>query len=217
MPRQLLQYLGSGLRGLRGPAVVVAVALSLSACGASKSTSSPSTSISHTTPSSTAPATSAPSSTSKSPTSTSSVPSTTDAGLAQCRSAQLAARMGTVAGGSGNAGVVITLTNTATTSCTLYGFPGIGMRTSAGKVIAVNPTRETGAGLDFNGVAEKTVVLTPQGHAYFGLSWVLGSCQNDKGVLEVTPPNDHHYLTIPNRPCGHGFMVTPVSASVPTA
>lgn len=211
---RVIRSMDSWSHGLRNFTVMTAVVLSLSACGASKPaaprTSKPPTgTVAKTT--TTVPVTS--------PTTSSTIqpPTTTTTALTRCRSNQLVAHGGNVTGGSGFGDVVITLTNKSGVSCTLYGYPGIGMITSSGYAVAVNPTRATIGGPAFSNVPKQQVVLAPGADAYFGFTWWLGSCQ-PSGVLEVTPPNDRGYLTIPNSyigSCYSAFSVTPVSRSAP--
>lgn len=125
---------------------------------------------------------------------------------------------GRPAGGAGNGGVVIIFENTSAATCTLYGYPGIGLTTASNRAVVVKPVRARNGGPVFNSVSEKTITLASHSDAYFWLEWVNGSCQPN-GTIEITAPNDYRSLTVANRsvePCGQKFRVSPVTNNKPT-
>jgi hypothetical protein len=149
-------------------------------------------------------------------TSTSTSTSTTGAGLSRCATAHLA---GSVVGGNGAAGTIQTtmgLRNTASTSCTLGGYPGLQLLGAGGAALPTTVVRK--GTYPFTAMAPTTVTLAPDQSAYFNIGYSdvpMGnqtSCPTSVS-LQITPPNayDHLVITASLGPCGNGTMtVSPV-------
>jgi len=131
----------------------------------------------------------------------------------RCHTSQLAATddSGQGAGGSFYGGV--TLRNTSTTTCTLYGYPGLQRLTSTKKMLPTLVQR--------TGKAPSVLALGPQQQASFGYSYGesppdTGRCPPAAGQVEVTPPDETDFLLIRSTmaPCdAEGTVsVTPVRA-----
>jgi hypothetical protein len=100
---------------------------------APKTTDTKTTTVTASTP---PPATSPPAT---SPTAASS-PASTPPAAAACGNAQLALRSAPAQGGDSHGGVIVIFTNTASTSCTIYGYPGAAVLDKSGRQI-VQATR----------------------------------------------------------------------------
>lgn len=176
--------------------VIIASALLLAGCGSSSKR-----------PSSTTTTTAAP---------------TTTAGITRCYSSQLkvstpAPRQSVAAQPS----QAVVLTNTSETTCNLYGYPGVQLLGSSGQPLPTTVKR--GRSMLAPDPGPSLVQLSPGSSASFALSWDDSQTQNSSGSLvacsntssiEITPPNDYHYLTIPYslHACGNGSLT--VSAVV---
>jgi len=169
----------------------------LAACSSSSSSSTTST-----TRSSKTSATKASTSTTRSTASTSTGSSTTT-GTATCAPTDLS---GSVVGSSGAAGTIeitVALKSTATTTCTLAGYPGLQLVSSTGAALPTNVTLPSGQTAYFNVGYSDVPTATET------------SCPT-ASMLEVTPPNDVDHLVISATlaPCGGGtLVVSPVFLS----
>jgi hypothetical protein len=185
----------------------------LAACSSSSSSSTTST-----TRSSKTSATKASTSTTRSTASTSTGSSTTT-GTATCAPTDLS---GSVVGSSGAAGTIeitVALKSTATTTCTLAGYPGLQLVSSTGAALPTNVVRK--GTYSFTAMAPTTVTLPSGQTAYFNVGYsdvptaTETSCPT-ASMLEVTPPNDVDHLVISATlaPCGGGtLVVSPVFLS----
>jgi hypothetical protein len=148
------------------------------------------------------------------PSSTTSIGSATTAGSVTCQPTHLAASLSARGGAAGHGEQTVSLTNTGTTSCTLYGFPGLGLLNQADQSVPLVVTRATTAGMAFPAILETTVTLTPGGEpAAFGMEWINGPSSATYS-LQVTPPNDTGYLVIPDQTdvfANNQVSVTPVA------
>lgn len=128
------------------------------------------------------------------PTTTTSAPTTTVVS-ATCQPSQLTIVQ---SGGGAAAGTnerTFSLTNTSSTTCTLYGYPGMLL---LGSTNAAEPTDVVrGGGLAFENIGPSTVMLASGATAYFnvGYSDVTPPCSTASSV-EITPPNDTAYAVV---------------------
>ena len=116
-------------------------------------------------------------------------------GTASCTGSQLSLKINQGSSGMGHTGSVLVFTNTGSTACTLYGYPGADVTENGSYNFSprMNATR-------VSGTAVKTVTLTPGSSASAMLEWGVnptgGGTANAAncpgmggGYLEVTPPN----------------------------
>ena len=105
-------------------------------------------------------------------------------------------------------------TNTSSSTCKLFGFPGMQMLNKNHKSIPTHVHRGTGHGVPPE--PETDVVMTPGQHGsfYAGYSDVPTGNQRCRisSFVEVTPPNDfnHFTLSLKIQPCGGHITVSPV-------
>jgi hypothetical protein len=198
--------LGCRILGMTAALLVGGVGLAACSSGSSSSTSTGPTTTASTAPSKTT--------TSSGPSSTST--SSTSAGLSRCATAKLA---GSVVGGSGAAGTIETtvgLRNTASTSCTLGGYPGLQLLGTGGATLPTTVVRK--GNYPFTAMAPTTVTLAPGQSANFNIGYSDVPVGNQTSCptsvsLQITPPNayDHLVITASLGPCGNGTMtVSPV-------
>jgi Protein of unknown function (DUF4232) len=197
--------LGRRILGMAAALLVGGVGLAACSSGPSSTSTGPTTTAS-TAPSKTT--------TSSGPSSTST--SSTSAGLSRCATAKLA---GSVVGGSGAAGTIETtvgLRNTASTSCTLGGYPGLQLLGTGGATLPTTVVRK--GNYPFTAMAPTTVTLAPGQSANFNIGYSDVPVGNQTSCptsvsLQITPPNayDHLVITASLGPCGNGTMtVSPV-------
>ncbi|WP_298207981.1 DUF4232 domain-containing protein [Ferrimicrobium sp.] len=167
---------------LVGTAVVLGAGLALAACGSSSqptSNSSSSTTKTH-------------SSKAKTKTTKSTNASTVDR-AGRCRSTNLVAHMVSVEGAAGSTIRTYTLVNTGTNTCTLYGYPGLQLLGAGGTKLATHVIRTP--------APERSVKLAHGASVSFLMQFADStgygneSCPTSSS-LEITPPNDYHYLTL---------------------
>lgn len=121
----------------------------------------------------------------------------------------------------GTRGFLLTLTNISNRSCTLYGYPGLGLENAAHKPL---PTR-TIWGMSYfdRNQVKAPVTLSPGETASADISFgVYGDPAHSvlATYMEVTPPNcwSHFTLKIPNGPVRvylHQVNVTPMARHTP--
>jgi hypothetical protein len=155
-------------------------------------------------------------------TTTTAPPSTTTA--TTCQPSQLHIVVYGSAGAAGTIELTFSLTNTSTTTCTMYGYPGMQLLNASGADLSTNVIR--GGGLTFESVAPTNVSLAPAQTAYYNLGYsdvpVGGetSCPT-ASQIEITPPNDTSYAVVPVSgfdACGGGTLhVSAVFASTDSA
>lgn len=118
---------------------------------------------------------------------------------ATCRPKQLSASITSQAGGAGHGEQIVVLTDTGTTSCILYGYPGLGFLNTAGQAVPLTVIRATAPGMFFPAIPMVKVALSPGGEQTgFGMEWINGPASGTYS-LHVTPPNDTGYLVVPNQ------------------
>lgn len=152
----------------------------LSSGGSSTSSTGTTTPSSTTSPAATSP-TSAPSTVSTAPV----------GGPPPCATSSLAGALASENAGAGSVFTTVTLTNHGSTTCTLYGYPGVSLSLN-GSQLGQPATRAAGYG-------PVLVTLAPGQSAPFVLhtnSSVAGPCQSASTII-VFPPNQRAALSIP--------------------
>jgi Domain of unknown function (DUF4232) len=139
--------------------------------------------------------------------------STSSSSAPRCRTSQLGFRFSTD-GAAGSIHINGDLTNRSQTTCSLYGYPGLGLLGKSGAALPATVVRSPSVVVP--AVAEKLVVLAPGQTArfYAGYSDVDPQPCPSAVRLEVTPPNAYTHLTVPAAiaPCGGIIHVSPVFA-----
>ncbi|WP_280874894.1 DUF4232 domain-containing protein [Streptomyces pseudovenezuelae] len=110
----------------------------------------------------------------------------------RCHTSQLRATVGHNDPGAGQENFPIVLTNTASHTCTVRGYPGAAFADSAGKQLGPDPKRSSGA--------PETVTLAPGQSAWAGLTFsnpeVSGAKSATPATLVVTPPDEKDPLKV---------------------
>ena len=120
----------------------------------------------------------------------SAVPSAT---LDECKTAQLHIVLANQGSALSHRGLLFTLTNTSTTTCELFGYPGFEL-VSGNQVLTQDPQR--GSGYIYQDPGPHRVVLNPGAGASFGVttadvSPTQSQCPQSDAAL-VTPPDETH-------------------------
>ena len=140
------------------------------------------------------------------------------AGTPRCRSSQLAVAQVRRDGAAGSVGLTYRFTNRGPATCSLYGYPGLGLVGSTGSALPTSVIRSPSVVVPT--LPEQTVTLAPGGHAWFdaGYSDVSSNSCPQAASLEVTPPNAYSHLTIATTiaPCSGVIHVSPVVGTRPT-
>lgn len=116
-------------------------------------------------------------------------------GVSSCTGSHISLKINQGSSGMGHTGSVLVFTNTGSSTCTLYGYPGADV-TDGGQynfASRMNATR-------VSGVAVKTVSLSPGSSASAMLEWDVNPTDGEPasaancagmagGYLEITPPN----------------------------
>lgn len=112
-----------------------------------------------------------------------------------CEEPNLAASAGRYNIGGGMWGVVITLTNTGTASCSMYGYPGLGLQDYAHHVL---PSQTHWGPTYFaHDPGPSLIVLGPGQSASSSVALSQGTQGSPwAGYLEVTPPGNDQYVVI---------------------
>jgi Protein of unknown function (DUF4232) len=227
------------LRLLALPIVIAMVSLAIAACGGSSNSSDTGGNHTNSTGSATTPSTSTASKTTTSDrtTATSTTPkqTTTSAStgtstssntggaglgggsLSECGVTDLAVKQLSSQGAAGTMIAAYALTNTGSSSCFTYGYPGIGFVLSSGQELGTFPKRVT-RDLAGDVGAPKKITLGSGQEASFRITVAQvssgdgGNCENAASLL-VTPPNSHPSLKFTLHPavavCGSA-TVTPM-------
>ncbi len=128
---------------------------------------------------------------------TSAPTSAAPAGAPSCASAKLRITLGNGGAAAGTDFTVLDFTNTGTSTCTLYGFPGVSMTNSAGTQIGAAATRNPSQ-------ASTLVTLAPGAKANATLG--VGNAENYPAAackptataqLKVFPPNQTQAIDVP--------------------
>jgi hypothetical protein len=190
------------------PALIVALALALAACGTSggsptttqttSAAATPTTATTQTTSATATPTTSTPTTTTTTTTTTTAAAS----GTPPCRAADLALSFVGQQGGMGHGEIGFALRNTGNTSCRTYGYPGILFLDNQGRPLPTIPHHTTN---DFFGSTPAApLVIAPGKSASFRLDVGHGVATSNgcatAYALQVIPPNDTATLrtSIPN-------------------
>ena len=134
----------------------------------------------------------------------------------QCTNSTLRETNAPQEGATGHGSAVLLFKNISSTSCTLYGYPGLDADTSAGHVLA-HATRTLKGFAGGPGV-EKTVTIAASQYASAVVEWLnfnpstSGAC-TFSGEVRSTPPNTTHTVTLPIKASVCDLQVHPVQAS----
>jgi Protein of unknown function (DUF4232) len=142
--------------------------------------------------------------------------STGNAALGRCHTRDLAARTGDIGAALGSAGTTLTLTNTSSHGCTLYGYVGLVRLIHARQPMAT--TLRRGRSTIYSDPGPHRVTLAPGATASVGIGWgdnpvgneTERSCRRSR-YLEITPPDETIHLVIRTQPiaaCGGYLSVT---------
>jgi hypothetical protein len=204
---------------LAAVAIVAAGAGALSACS-SRPTASRTAGSSHRTTTTTAPKSGASTSTTASSTTTTTAPAGN--GVPMCQTSGLHVAVTGSQGAAGTEEDTLALTNTGSTSCTTYGYPGMLLLSASGAPLPT--TVDRGGTLNFEDIAPALVQLAAGASAYFNVGYSdiqqTGSSCSAAGQLEVTPPTNALYAVVPAslRACDNGTLhVSAVFASTDAA
>lgn len=121
----------------------------------------------------------------------------------RCVPQHLSAGLHGLQAGLGNRGLILTLTNTGTTSCSLNGYPGLGLENASHHVLRSHTT--WGSTYFDRDPGRSVIVLSPGETASADVAYAAGAGTSADSVatyLEVTPPNAflHLRVRIPNAP-----------------
>ncbi|MEZ0091007.1 DUF4232 domain-containing protein [Streptacidiphilus sp. EB129] len=116
----------------------------------------------------------------------------------RCHTAALGASLRAVGSqeGMGNRGEDLVLTNTSHQTCTVYGYPGVGLQNARHSVLPIKVV--WGSTYFAADPRPHTITLKPGQSAYADLAWnaPYGTRSVTPSYLEVTPPNEFTYRTI---------------------
>ena len=122
--------------------------------------------------------------------------------LSPCTTANLTLRLSSHVGAGGRTYNTYDFTNTGTTPCTLFGYPGLAGLDAAGHIVQ-HPARRTTDLPGYNG-GPKQVTLKPGHRAQFGASTVDATPNPDcpiygykSATLQVYPPNQTTPILLP--------------------
>ena len=185
-------------------AVIASGGLAVSGCGSGSSAAKPPAPVPTTasaagTPAAIASAGSTPSasaSASESPTAATSAAGSATASGSRCHTSELSATAKSAGAAAGNEGQVIILTNTGSATCTLDGYPGVGLFDSGGES---SVTVGRGGGMLAKDPGPTSVSLAAGGTASATLTYTTGEsgsgCVPKVISLDVTPPDETAALT----------------------
>jgi hypothetical protein len=110
--------------------------------------------------------------------------------------------------GVGNFGENLALTNTSHQTCTVYGYPGLGLQNARHGVLSIKVV--WGSTYFAADPRPHTVTLKPGQSAWADVAWnaPYGVKSVDPSYLEITPPNETTHLTIrfPSGPINDGTL-----------
>jgi hypothetical protein len=174
-----------------GVAAVVCLVAVASAC--SSTASAPGRQVAHSRPPAAAPATPAP----PAPAPASAVPaSAAPAGVPRCLEGSLATTVSGYQVGGGQDGITVKLTNTGTASCSLYGYPGLGLEDGRHRVL---PSQTHWGSTYFaRDPGPSLIILSPGQSATSSIAFAGGGPGKRWAYfLQVTPPNAYDHAVIP--------------------
>ncbi|MEU9481813.1 DUF4232 domain-containing protein [Streptomyces sp. NPDC048191] len=122
------------------------------------------------------------------------------AAVSACRTADLTASLHGSQAGAGNFGKTLVLANSSHRTCTVTGYPGVGLENAKHKTQRIKVV--WGATYFQRDPGRHTVTLKPGQAATAGLAWNApqGRASRTPAYLQVTPPNERTHLTIPFAP-----------------
>jgi Protein of unknown function (DUF4232) len=132
----------------------------------------------------------------------------------RCRLHQLSLAQPRMNGAAGTIRLRFVFTNTSSSTCKLFGFPGMQMLNKSRNAIPTHVHRGTGHNVPPE--PENDVIMTPGQHGsfYAGYSDVPTGSQTCRtsAFVEVTPPNDFNHFTqkLAITACGGNITVSPV-------
>lgn len=190
----------------------------LAACGGgSPSSSSTTSSGARTTTTAHATTTSRPTTTTSAPATTTTKPAST-----VCQVAQLTVAVSGSSGAAGSIYSTYSLTNSSSSTCTLYGYPGMLLLSGSGQALPTNVVRTS----QWEGIqiTPATVSLAPGQAAWFNtltsdVTQATTTCSQATQV-EVTPPTNTAHAVVQNRMrvCDNGrISVSAVFGATDTA
>jgi hypothetical protein len=105
-----------------------------------------------------------------------------------CQAALLSPAIHYPSGAMGHGGETVVLTNRSATSCSLGGYPKVGLLDHA-RTVSLTVQRQTAAGFLYRYVPPNLVTLAPGADASFGVEWI-NQATVAATTLIITPPND---------------------------
>ncbi len=120
------------------------------------------------------------------------------AAVPACSTSSLRLILGPVGGARGHGYAVYDLTNASRGTCSLDGFPRIGLLRPDGRPIEVRTTTTTRHGTVSPAVSARRVRLGPGSTASFWMEWA-DRAGRLRGSLRVTPPGQRRAIEIRNR------------------
>lgn len=195
-------------RWAAGGLLAVVSAVALSACSSSPGTSGTTTT------------TRPPATTTTTTGSASSTSTTTAPAVATCQVSGLRIADVGQGGAAGTQEVTFALTNTSSSSCSTFGYPGMLLVSTTGKVLTT--TAERGGGLTFENIAPSKVTLAAGATAYFNVGFndvtTVNTTCSSTHTVDVTPPTNTTHVavkvTLGIDACDNGALhVSPVFAS----
>lgn len=133
----------------------------------------------------------------------------------RCRTSQLSVRPVSGDAGVGNRAITYAFTNTSTSSCTLYGYPGFALLDAKGKPLkGINIIRSQITYFQTVKPIRK-VILAPGAQASFQIGYNVANNCPESAKIQITPPNAYNHFTLAEhiRPCKE-LVVTPVQAGI---
>jgi hypothetical protein len=125
---------------------------------------------------------------------------TADATTPACGNTALSVSRSSTQGATGHGSVVLRFRNVSSSSCSLYGYPGLDALNSAGHAIA--HAQRTLSGFAGGVHAENTAIITPGHYGSATVEWLnfnpvtAGDC-TFSAALATTPPNTTHTVHLP--------------------
>ena len=113
----------------------------------------------------------------------------------RCQEHNLAAGVSRYNVGGGQSGILITLTNAGTASCSMYGYPGLGLQDDAHRVLPSQT--HWGATYFAHDPGPSLIVLAPGQAASASVALSHGTQHTPWATyLEVTPPGNYRHVLI---------------------
>jgi len=136
----------------------------------------------------------------------------------RCQTSQLSVRRVSDQGATGHIGVVYAFTNTSSSTCTLYGYPGFVPLDAKGQPL--KGIKVTWSERNYMHHAQRQrLTLTPGAQASFEAVYSHIPSDNQlcrkSAKVQITPPNTYHHFSLADNlsPCRE-ILVTPVEAGI---